>query len=379
MGVRRLLYGLLLCLPLSLSQAAQDPAATEKQLQALKQDISKLQKRISKRQDDLKGIQSELRRFDREIGAVTAELDRLQQELAQLEQHRGGLSDDENRLLSALQEREERIRLLLQEQYRLGRQPGIQLILSQRDPQQFTRMLRYYDSVSEGLARQLEQFRRQLAELERTRSEITRTDEELIQAREELLQKREKLKQARAGQAEVLARLQRTQRQDRSRLGQLQKDQKQLEAVLAEIRRSLEKIRLQTDGLRFSQRKGKLDWPVKGPVRRAFGSRVDNVSYKGVLISTRAGTRVKAVHHGRVVFADWLRGYGLVLILDHGDGYLSLYGHNDSLLREPGEWVGTGEAIALAGSSGGNGETGLYFAIRHQGRSVDPISWLGKR
>ena len=379
MRFRRLLCGLVLCLPLSLSQAAQDPVATEKQLQTLKAQISRLQRQVGKRQEDLKNAQSELRRFDREIGAVTAELDRLQQELAQLEQHRGGLGDDESRLLSALQEREERIRLLLQEQYRLGRQPGIQLILSQRDPQQFTRMLRYYDSVSEGLARQLEQFRQKLAELEQTRNEISRTDGELIKTRDELLQKREKLKQARAGQAKVLARLQRSQQQDQSKLGQLRKDQKQLESVLAEIRRSLEKARLQADDLKFSQRKGKLDWPVKGPIRRAFGSQVDNVSYKGVLISTGAGTRVKAVHHGRVVFADWLRGYGLVLILDHGGGYLSLYGHNDSLLREPGEWVGTGEAVALAGSSGGNGETGLYFAIRHQGRSVDPISWLGKR
>lgn len=379
MRFRQLLCGLVLCLPLSLPQAAQDPVATEKQLQTLKEQISRLQRQVGKRQEDLKSAQSELRRFDREIGAVTAELDRLQQELAQLEQHRGGLGDDESRLLSALQEREERIRLLLQEQYRLGRQPGIQLILSQRDPQQFTRMLRYYDSVSEGLARQLEQFSQKLAELEQTRSEISRTDGELIKTRDELLQKREKLKQARAGQAKVLARLQRSQQQDQSKLGQLRKDQKQLESVLAEIRRSLEKARLQADDLKFSQRKGKLDWPVKGSIRRAFGSQVDNVSYKGVLISTRAGTRVRAVHHGRVVFADWLRGYGLVLILDHGGGYLSLYGHNDSLLREPGEWVGTGEAVALAGSSGGNGETGLYFAIRHQGRSVDPVSWLGKR
>ena len=368
-----------LCLSLPLTLAAQDPAATEKQLQALKQQINRLQQQVGKRQDDLKNVQSELRRFDRQIGEVTAELEQLQQRLGQLEQDRDSLGSDENRLLSELQVRESQIRMLLQEQYRLGRQPGIELILSQQDPQHLTRMLRYYDSVSSGLAEQLEQFRQRLAELEQTRSSIARTDTDLISTRDALLQKREALTRARAGQAEVLVRLQRSQQQDQSKLGQLQQDQKQLESVLAEIRRSLEKIRLQTDGLKFSQRKGKMDWPVTGAVRRSFGSQVDNVTYEGMLIAAQSGTRVAAVHHGRVVFADWLRGYGLVLILDHGDGYLSLYGHNDSLLREPGEWVGTGETVALAGSSGGSGETGLYFAIRHQGRSIDPVSWLGKR
>lgn len=359
--------------------AQQDPAATEKQLQTLKQQISRLQQQVGKRQDELKGVQSELRRFDRQIGDVTAELEQLQERLGQLEQRRDSLGSDENRLLAALQEREAQIRMLLQEQYRLGRQPGVELILSQQDPQHLARMLRYYDSVSSGLAEQLKQFRQQLAELEQTRSNIAQTDTDLISTRDALVQKREALKQARAGQAEVLARLQQSQKQDHSRLGQLQQDQKQLESVLDEIRRSLEKIRLQADGLKFSQRKGKMDWPVDGAVRRSFGSQVDNVSYEGLLIAARSGSQVTAVHHGRVVFADWLRGYGLVLILDHGDGYLSLYGHNDSLLREPGEWVGTGETVALAGNSGGSGETGLYFAIRHQGRSIDPISWLGKR
>lgn len=364
-------------MPLAL--AAQNPEATEQQLKALKQQISRLQQQVGKRQDQLQDAQSELRRFDRQIGEVSAELDKLQQQIGQLEQHRGNLGVAESRLLSALQEREAQIRVLLQEQYRMGRQPNVQLILSQQDPQRLDRMLRYYDSVSSGLGKQLQQFRQQLEQLDQTRSEISKADTDLISTRDALTQRRQALDKAREGQSKVLAKLQRNQNQDQSRLVQLQQDQQQLEAVLTEIRRSLEQIRLQNDGLKFGQRKGQLEWPVSGSVRRTFGSRVDNVSYEGMLIATPAGTRVKAIHHGRVVFADWLRGYGLVLILDHGGGYLSLYGHNDSLLREPGEWVGTGEALALAGSSGGGGEPGLYFAIRYQGRSIDPISWLGKR
>ena len=371
--------GLLLSPAQAPAQAAEEPVATQKQLQALKQQIEGLQRKIGQREETLERTQSELRRFDHQIAEVTAELERLGQRLGRLERQREDLGGEESRLLGALQARGTQIRALLQEQYRLGQQPAVQLILSQRDPQRLARMLRYYTRVSSGLAGQLEQFRQQLRQLEQTRGEIARTDTDLNATRTALVRRREELKQARAGQAEALAKLRHSQQQDRSKLARLRQDQEQLESVLAEIRRSLEKIRLQADGLQFSQRKGRLEWPVEGPVRRAFGSQDDTVSYQGLLIAAQAGTPVKAVHHGRVVFAHWLRGYGLVLILDHGGGYLTLYGHNDSLLREPGEWVGSGETIALAGNSGGNGEAGLYFAIRHQGRSLDPINWLGKR
>ncbi|PSL13828.1 septal ring factor EnvC (AmiA/AmiB activator) [Marinobacterium halophilum] len=370
----------LLCLSLiPWAQAAQDPAATEQQLKQVQQQISRLQTALEKRRRVLAKAEAELRDFDKRIGMVTAELRQLNGQKQQLQQQRGDLGDDEARLTAELRQREALIRDLLREQYKLGRQPGIELLLSQQDPQQLSRMLHYYDSLTSRLGSELEDYRSRLQQLTATQTAISTTDGELLATRTRLQQQHGILAQAREGQARTLATLKQAHQQDNTRLGRLQADKTELEAVLTEIRRSLEQIRLKQDGLKFSQRKGKLDWPVTGKVKRAFGSRVDNVNYEGLLIAADAGTPVKAVHHGRVVFADWLRGYGLVLILDHGSGYLSLYGHNDSLLREPGEWVGTGETLALAGSSGGSTEPGLYFALRYQGRSTDPIVWLERR
>ncbi|MBP0047106.1 peptidoglycan DD-metalloendopeptidase family protein [Marinobacterium sp. AK62] len=374
-------YGLLLSLLLSVGavQAAPDPATTERELKAVKQQISQLQKTLAKRQQRLEAAERELKQHDKRIGEVKARLQALGEEQQTLQSRRSELGKNEDQLLAVLQARESQIRELLREQYRLGRQPALKLLLSQEDPQSVSRMLRYYDHLTDALNAELKGYRQALAELTETQSSIAETDSSLLSTREQLEARRQELADARAAQAKTLARLRQQQSSDRGRLGQLEQDQVELAAVLKEIRRSLEEVRLQQDGLKFHQRKGKLSWPVKGRIKRAFGAQVENVAYEGLLIDASAGTEVKAVHHGRVVFADWLRGYGLVLILDHGGGYLSLYGHNDSLLREPGEWVGTGETLALAGSSGGSTEPGLYFAIRYKGRSTDPIVWLERR
>lgn len=374
-------YGLLLSLLLSVGavQAAPDPATTERELKAVKQQISQLQKTLARRQQRLEAAERELKQHDKRIGEVKARLQALGEEQQTLQSRRSELGKNEDQLLAVLQARESQIRELLREQYRLGRQPALKLLLSQEDPQSVSRMLRYYDHLTDALNAELKGYRQALAELTETQSSIAETDSSLLSTREQLEARRQELADVRAAQAKTLARLRQQQSSDRGRLGQLEQDQVELAAVLKEIRRSLEEVRLQQDGLKFHQRKGKLSWPVKGRIKRAFGARVENVAYEGLLIDASAGSEVKAVHHGRVVFADWLRGYGLVLILDHGGGYLSLYGHNDSLLREPGEWVGTGETLALAGSSGGSTEPGLYFAIRYKGRSQDPIVWLERR
>ncbi|MBV0934642.1 murein hydrolase activator EnvC family protein [Marinobacterium weihaiense] len=372
---------LLCCLSLGVAglEAAQDPASTERELKAVTQQIDRLQERLKQRQRVLAKAEAELRRFDTRIGEVQAQLRALNDRQQQLKQRRSGLGNDETRLAAQVREQEALVRDLLREHYKLGRQPGIELLLSQQDPHKLDRIQHYYDSVTARLNTRLEAYRAALNELTQTQSAIVSTDAELLATRTRLQQQRDVLAEARKGQAITLATLRRAHGSDSEKLSRLKANRAELEAVLKEIRRSLEQIKLKQDGLKFSQRKGKLAWPVKGRVKRAFGSRVDNIQYEGLLVEAAAGTPVKAVHHGRVVFADWLRGYGLVLIVDHGDGYLSLYGQNDSLLREPGEWVNTGEQLALAGNSGGSTEPGLYFAIRYKGRSIDPIVWLERR
>ncbi|MEM9621863.1 MAG: peptidoglycan DD-metalloendopeptidase family protein, partial [Pseudomonadota bacterium] len=156
----------------------------------------------------------------------------------------------------------------------------------------------------------------------------------------------------------------------------LESDRDRLEQLLAELRRRANAL----DGSAFVAAKGTLPMPSQGSVRHAFGSRRADgrLRWHGVDINAPQGTAVNAVFRGRVIFSDWLRGFGLLTILDHGSGYMTLYGHADSLTKKEGDWVESGEMIARAGNSGGRSETGVYFEVRHKGKPQDPINWINR-
>ncbi|WP_409524252.1 murein hydrolase activator EnvC family protein [Nitrincola sp. MINF-07-Sa-05] len=359
---------------------AADPEATAAQIQQLKKDITRLQASIGQQTGQQRKEEEALRDAEREVGRVTAEVRAMDTELATLEQRLSGLQQQRGELESLLDQRRELIADLLRDQYRQGRQPRLQLLLMQQDPEQLDRVLRYYDHVNSALVQQLQDYQEQLRMLEKTRQEITAAEQDRINRRESLQAREVALNQARVQRSTALKELQAALAQNQQQLVTLQSDQERLEQVLAEIQRNLERSRLMnTDNQTFTERKGKLSWPLQGRVLRSYGSVRNELSYEGVLISAADNTEVRSVHHGRVVFADWLRGYGLLLILDHGGGYMSLYGHNQSLFREPGDWVGGGEAVAVAGNSGGHEEPALYFAIRNNGKSVNPGQWLESR
>lgn len=159
-------------------------------------------------------------------------------------------------------------------------------------------------------------------------------------------------------------------------------DEKALVKLLIQLQQTLENMPM-GEGTRknFAQQKGKLPWPTKGKLVIRYGSsrQVGNLKWQGIMIRASQGQNIKAVSHGRVAFADWLRGFGLLIILDHGDGFMSLYGHNQSLLKETGDWVDPGEPISTAGDSGGQSKTGLYFEIRKNGKPVNPMRWCRKQ
>jgi septal ring factor EnvC (AmiA/AmiB activator) len=160
-------------------------------------------------------------------------------------------------------------------------------------------------------------------------------------------------------------------------MAQLQRDEQELQDLLRGLREALSDIPPETDAAQhFAQRRGELGWPSSGRLAASYGQpKIGNLRWDGVMISAPEGREVRAVHAGRVAYADWLRGFGLLIIIDHGDGYMTLYGHNQSLFKETGDWVATDEAIAAVGNSGGREQTGVYFGIRYQGKPVDPVRW----
>lgn len=371
---------LLLILPLLAGLAsAADKQATETQLKQLKRDIGSLQHNISQQQGKRSSLQQALRNSEAQIGQVGGRIDTLDKQLASLGDNANALEAKRDRLRQSLASHSDRLERQLRMEYRLGREPRLQLLLNQRDPESTERMLHYFDVINAELASRMGVYQQQLADLADTEAKLDKNRQALKASRDELSAQREKLDQARRTRAATLAKLNQSIDSDKSRLAGLRADSKRLEGVLAEIDKAIRAAKLARQSESLPKLKGKLNWPVEGRLLRSFGSTDSGIRYDGMLIAAPMGREVRAVHRGRVVFSDWLRGYGLLLIIDHGGGYLSLYGHNQRLLKKPGDWVEDGEAVATVGNSGGYSEPSLYFAVRHNGKPTDPARWLAHR
>jgi septal ring factor EnvC (AmiA/AmiB activator) len=258
-----------------------------------------------------------------------------------------------------------------------GRQETIKLLLNQEAPAQLGRMLAYYDYLNKARATRIENVNRELvtlAELATATRRVTAELGDLEQQQQGQLEELERLRTERQTAVsgldatietseEEIARL----RSEASRLGELVRE---LEALLADFPVDSQEP--------FSATKGTLPWPVAGSLLNAFGDRRAGaqIAWNGLQLSAAAGTPVRSIYHGRVVYSDWLPGLGLLLIVDHGEGFMSLYGYNEALLKESGDWVAPGEVIAQVGDSGGQSETALYFEIRQDGEPTDPRRWL---
>ncbi|MFW1678410.1 murein hydrolase activator EnvC family protein [Pontibacter sp. JAM-7] len=369
----------LLMLTITSHAAAPEQAATQKQIKQLQSRIEKLTGQMKSQEGESRKLSQSLKKVELQAGQLARQIRQLDQQLAGLGGRESDLEQRKARIESDLNQRAERLQQQLVSRYKSGNQPRLELLLNQRDPEALDRMLRYHDALSESLAKDIALFREQLSALKNTDTQLLATRQEIVQKQQQLQQELIQLQRTRDQRQQHLASLQETLRQGGSELKQLKLDQTRLQAILREIEASLNVAVLVTDDTPFKSRKGKLAWPVTGQIGRVFGSKQNNISYDGIWIKSEEGKAVRAVHHGRVVFSDWLRGYGLVTILDHGGGYLTLYGYNQSLLLEAGDWVAAGDAIATVGDSGGRQSTGLYFALRFKGQPKDPIGWLGRR
>lgn len=358
--------------------AANDSALTEKQLKQLNARISTLQKNMRAQEGESRALSKALRQSEVKIGKLARQIQSLDKQLSGLDSHASGLEAKRDVLKAELKKRAVVIEKQVAQQYKMGNQARLKLLLTQRDPEALDRAVRYFDFVNEELKLEIQLFRQQLADLSGTERELTETEQQMVVKRKALSKEVTALRATQQDRKNTLAKIKKVLSSDDKKLKQLKLDQKRLQAVLKEIEKSLNFATLVKDDKSFRQLKGKMPWPLKGRVGQNFGTVSNNIRYDGIWIKAKEATPVKAVHHGRVVFSDWLRGYGLVLIIDHGSGYMSLYGYNQSLLLETGDWVSAGDKIATAGSSGGRTQNGLYFAVRYKGKPSNPKRWLRK-
>jgi septal ring factor EnvC (AmiA/AmiB activator) len=265
--------------------------------------------------------------------------------------------------------------------YATGRQDQFKLLLNQENPATLSRALTYYAYFNRERSERIRALATDLEELADIKESISRDTLRIAALREQKSAARQRLDGQRRRRREVVDQLTKELGTQASRLERLKQDEENLAKLVAALAKELADIpQVEIRQVPFRTLKGKLPWPSVGTIRYGFGTPRANgdLSWKGVLVTAQPGTPVHAVSHGRVAFADWLRGFGLLMIIEHGDGYMSLYGHSESLFKDVGDWVDAGERIGTVGDSGGRDSSGLYFEIRHLGTPVDPIRWCGR-
>lgn len=377
----RLARPLLLCLAFSAGAALADDASDyEKQLKELQSNIQKLQKELKEVKGSRDQLQDELQESESDIGELLKKIEKLKTELEQQDKQLQSLREERSELHQARREQQAAVAVQVQAAYRLGRQSQIKLLLNQEAPERVTRILTYYDYLLAARSDKLTTYLNTLNRLDAIEPEIEAKAEALARDKDSLSQRHRELAERQEKRKQTLAKLNSSITSSDQRLAKMQQDRERLEALVGEMTSTIASIPLPGDGQPFSRSKGKLPWPTKGRVQHRFGSSQvsDKLQWNGLLIEAPAGEPVVSVHYGRVVFSDYFRGHGLLLIVDHGEGFMSLYAHNQSLLKETGEWVSAGEPIARVGSSGGRESAGLYFEIRQGGRPTDPSQWLGR-
>jgi septal ring factor EnvC (AmiA/AmiB activator) len=357
--------------------AQHDEEETREKLQELEEDIKNIAEEMSDASSRQNELQQQLRQAEVELGTLQRQISENQQALESGAKELVTLQEKGAELAKARDKQQARIAQELKTAWQMGRQGEIKILLNQENPHTVARSLGYYRYFFRARNTLLEQYRATLRELAELQLRIDTTQADLAARGETLKQQLTDLTTAQANRKLAMEELSTNISSISAQLKQKEQDRKQLEEVLRAIEEAVVELELPSNFASFQSAKSQMPWPVDGKPSNHFDRpRNDGkMRWQGVTIPAKEGTTVKAIHHGRVVYADWLRGSGLLLIVDHGDGYMSLYAHNESLLREVGEWVTVGTPISTVGNSGGEEQTALYFEIRHNGKPTNPANW----
>ncbi len=371
---RRLWPVLLLAPVLTVATAGKDDP--ERALQQLRQEIERLSSDLASASERRQALQRQLEQSERLMGEAGRRLHRLDREMTRQRERLEALRRRQGEQRQALARQRDALADQIRAAYAMGREQRLKILLNQQDPAMVSRMLVYYDYLNRARSARIAQVRTLLDQLEQTRRVVEEETRRLAALREREQEEQRRLEAIRGQRERVLAALEQDLQDKGQRLQAMKQDAERLRALVEQLQQQMEELPQVAADKPLKALKGRLPWPLKGRLAARFGGRkAGNLRWDGVMIAAPEGREVKAVHRGRIAFADWLRGYGLLLIIDHGDGYMTLYGNNQSLYRETGEWVEAGEPVARAGSSGGRRDSGIYFGIRVRGKAVDPRKW----
>lgn len=373
-----LIFALLAALPAAGAPArpGEDAKKAEAELAAVKSEIERVTRQVSAEQVERDRLTKDLKTAELSAGKVRGSLSDVRHQRAEHAARRAALVAEQREREAQLDKNRSDLAGQMRAAYGIGRQEPLKLLLNQEDPALAGRMFAYYGYFGRARAGQIKAIADDVQRLAELTTELDAEDLELARLEREQRAQLNELEHARSQRSTALAGLEAESRTRAQNLERLRSQQAGLEQLLKELRAAMERFPLEANDA-FARLRGKLAWPVNGRLVARFGdARAGGVRWDGVLVATERGAPVKAVFDGRVIYADWLPGLGLLAIVDHGDGYLSLYGHNERLYKAAGDRVAAGEALAAAGDSGGSGRTELYFEIRKGGKPVDPRPWF---
>jgi septal ring factor EnvC (AmiA/AmiB activator) len=391
----QLLRYVLVCFVLALQSGAAagaTAAAAREKLRALQSRIEALTQRLDEAQDKRSDAVDALKESEKAISDAGEKLRKLARDSRAAKARQEALRTEAAQADAALARERAVLGRLMYQHYLHGRSEPLKLLLNREDPNQIARQLEYFGYVSRARAGLIGELRAGLARLEGLKREAADEAARLERIAAQQTEQKHRLEKERKARKAVLARVADDIRRQQHEIGTLKRNEARLTRLIEQLSRIVSrpgaKFRLRnerlpdgsTAGKPFAELKGRLALPVKGELGNRFGSpRSSGLTWKGLFIAAPRGEEVKAIAAGRVVFSDWLRGFGNLLIIDHGEAYMSLYGNNETLYRHVGDEVRGGETIAAVGNSGGNENSGLYFELRHEGKPFDPLTWVAVR
>lgn len=347
--------------------------------------LSELQKSIAKIQQHLKGSKKQRSEVVTELKVLETEISKNSNKLKVLDSDLNKTRNQKKALNEELQQLNEEVaahKTVLSEQvrsaYSLGHQQNLKLLLNQQDPAQVGRSQEYFNYFHRTRTEQIEKFLASIEQKKEVEIKLEQTLEEhkkLLKAFKEKTRKRQKQRQQRK---RLLTELGNKIKNQENTLTSLESSRGRIENLLKSLGELLADIPSNpAENTPFKSLKGKLPWPTEGKFLSHFGQPKPHgdLKWNGILIKSNYGSPIRVISHGRVAFSDWLQGFGFITIIDHGDGYMTLYGNSETLMKKTGEWVRAGEIIATAGDSGGQPQSGVYFEIRSRGKPINPKKW----
>jgi len=353
--------------------SAENSAKTNQQLSDIQRAINQQKQTLTNTTVKISDLELQLKTDDIAIGKISKSLRATNNNLSIVRKKLAQLTEEKQQLEAAKKQQEQILAKQLRAAYSAGHHDYLKLMLNQQQPSSVQRTITHYQYLNAARIKEIEKFQATIAQLNDVELEYQAKAEQLAQLTQTQSQQKQILELSKTKQKQTLKALNRKVLTGQQKLAKLEREESALVKLLKEMAAAAQAVE---NLVGLSKLKAKLSWPVKGRISHSFGSSKQGyLKWKGVFLSAPIGRQVKAIHNGTILFADWLKGYGLVSVIDHGDGYMSLYGHNQALLKSVGDRVEAGEPISLVGQSGGQSQSGLYFEIRHTGKAVNPKLW----